>query len=145
MLRRERGNLGRTLSFGPKNLSFLSLGIKIIKRNIKRSQESGKERIGRYCLRDDDSGDEIIPNLPNRQTGVTVRAQSGLPSQESETVQWDSQNLIHASTQHLYGLMIGLDESDASQVMTACEVAKQIQSLMRLQLDAVKVRKGLNK
>jgi hypothetical protein len=103
---------------------------------------NGKISIERRSVQRDDNGDEIIPVLPVRQTNVTVRAQSNMPSQESETVQWDSQNLISASTEHLYGLMIGLEESE-THAMTAVELAKGIQGLMRLQLDAYKVRKGL--
>lgn len=94
-------------------------------------------------MRNDEDGDETIPTLPVRGTSVAVRAQSNTPLQESETVQWDSQNLISASTEHLYGLMIGLNPTDPGEVMTATEVAKQIQSLMRLQLDAYKIRKGI--
>lgn len=95
-------------------------------------------------MRREEDLDERTPTLPTRETSVTVRAQSDMPSQELETVQWDSQNLISASTEHLYGLMIELEKSESS-VMTAVEVAKGIQSLMRLQLDAWKAINGNKK
>lgn len=94
-------------------------------------------------MRSEDSGEEKTLSLPRSET----RSTGGLPSLQrlegQNEVKWDSMNLIDASTKHLYGLMTGLDGKDPSQVMTAVEVAKGIQSLMRLQLDAFRAKQGM--
>lgn len=54
----------------------------------------------------------------------------------------DSMNLIDDSAKHLLSAMIAVPKSeDGSDVMTKCEVAKQIASLARVKLDFIKATK----
>ncbi len=94
-------------------------------------------------MQDEESGEKRILDLPRNTTAVAVRAASNTPLPESGMEQWDSMNLISASTNHLFGLMKGLNPKDPSEIMTACECAKGIQGMMRLQLDAWKCKKGM--
>lgn len=93
-------------------------------------------------MRREEDGEEKTLSLPRSETRSPGNLPSLQRSGEPAEGNWDSTNLIDASTRHLYGLMTGLDGKDPSQVMTAVEVAKGIQSLMRLQLDAFRAKRG---
>lgn len=94
-------------------------------------------------MNDDDNSEETIPRLPRPDTKEIASRPLSQPLEEPQGERWDSTNLIHASTQHLYGLMLNLNGDEPQNVLVACDVAKAIQNLMRLQLDAFKVRKGI--
>lgn len=69
-----------------------------------------------------------------------------LPSLEEGTSQ--SMTLIDDSAKTLFGLMEDIKKKtdrDGGDVMTACEIAKQIASLARVKLDFIKLMKGSGK
>ena len=94
-------------------------------------------------MQNDDRRENSILPMPSsmtRGTGQTDLAQKQQSSNEEKLV---SMSLVDESGNILLGMMRGLDGTDGSNVMTACEVAKQITQLGRLKLDVFKAIKGL--
>lgn len=90
-----------------------------------------------------DNGDETTQNLPELHTNKLGNGPSNISAEGLEPAKWDSTNLISESAKHLYGRMIELDPESETGAMTACELAKNIEKLMRLQLDAFRLQKQL--
>lgn len=87
------------------------------------------------------------------ETGEILPASSGLSSPSSDEVNSRSMNLIDDSVRHLHGLLksVAVPQGgegmnvrlDPQKINAACNCAKNIHNLLRLQLDVMKeVRKG---
>lgn len=86
-------------------------------------------------------GEEPIPFLPASSTrsGGIIPSKPALTSFEEAILH--STSLIDDSAKHLFALMKGLNPREPKEVLTACEVAKQIQNLARVKLDFIKAMK----
>jgi hypothetical protein len=84
-------------------------------------------------------------NLPVETTrsGGPIVLSHGSPSLEGEIVQ--SINSVNACGNHLLDMIGNLNKADASEVMTACEVAKQVVNLARAKVDLIKTYDGIKK
>lgn len=94
-------------------------------------------------MQSEEDGEELTLILPAPSGKKAMLAVSSAPSPTLEEAISESTNLIDDSAKHLFGLMKGLDPKDSSEVMTACEVAKQIQNLARVKLDYIRTMKSL--
>ncbi len=81
---------------------------------------------------------DVLPPLSQSMTPITT-------SKNIELVESASMSLLDRSADHMFELMKGLSGGDSADVNAACNCAKNIQSLMRLKLDAMKLQKEWNK
>lgn len=63
----------------------------------------------------------------------------------TEMVASRSMSLVEKSANHMFKLLKNLDSREAPEINAACNVAKAIQGLLRLQLDAIKLAKEFEK
>ncbi len=91
----------------------------------------------------DESSDKPIEKTTSLVVAEDARTVLNPGSLDISEAKLLSTSLVDESANHLLGLMKSLEEpNEQSSVMAACEVVKQISSLMRLKLDVYKALKG---
>lgn len=85
--------------------------------------------------------DERIPKLPRPRTSETGSEALRVIEPSFEAEESVSMSLVDGSLRRLHGLMQSLNETP-EDIKSACELAKQIQSLCRLKLDCYRMLKG---
>lgn len=91
----------------------------------------------------DNSGDETIPTLPAIKNNAV--AQIPLPggSLDSDAEIALSISSVNDCGNHLLEGMRSLRKTDAAEIMSACEVAKQIVQLARTKVELLKLKESL--
>lgn len=80
-------------------------------------------------------GEEIPPRSAPDESSVIPQLASLTPSSSVVIIESPSMSLLDDTARHLHGLM-----KSADNVADACNCAKQLYSIMRLKLDAIKTQ-----
>lgn len=132
--------------------------VKTRKEEMPLSQ-NGPEKIKKHSTKKEEkitksTETESEKRKTNGKGELILSTDSTPQSQNAEMVTCQSMNLLDDTARHLYGLMRGLTTNDPEphirhydpqKVNSACLCAKNIYSIMRLKLDAIKLQTTLER